>query len=75
MFSEKIFTSRLKALRLEKGLTLEQLGNELQSTKGTFANLENSKKKPSLDMAIKLCNYFNVSSDYLLGLSDDPNRH
>ena len=30
-----------------------------------------AQKYPSVEVLIKLCNYFNVSSDYLLGLSDE----
>ena len=75
MFSEKSFSARLKEVRKAKSLTLEQLGNDLGSSKGTFSALETGRKKPSLDMVINLSNYFNISIDYLLGLSDDPNRH
>lgn len=75
MFLEKVFAERLKKLRESNGLTLKQLADNIDSTKATIGNLENCNKKPSLDMVLKLCNHFNISADYLLGLSDDSTRH
>lgn len=69
------FSSRLKQLRTSNNLTLEQLGNAVGSTRGTMGNFENGNKKPSLDMLIKLADYFNVSIDYLVGRTDDPILH
>ena len=66
------FSERLKELRLSKGLTMEQLGKEIETTRGTIGNFENGNKKPSLDMLIKIANYFDVSIDYLVGRTDDP---
>ena len=74
MFSEKIFAERLKVLRQSQNLTLQQLGEKLGGTKATIGNLENCNKQPSMTMVIKIAEYFNVSVDYLLGLSDDRNR-
>lgn len=69
------FPDRLKELRSSKNLTMEQLGKEINSTKGTISNYENGNKKPSLDMLIKLADYFNVSIDYLVGRTNDPILH
>ena len=74
MFSEKIFAERLKVLRQSQNLTLQQLGEKLGATKATIGNLENCNKQPSMTLVIKIAEYFNVSVDYLLGLSDDRNR-
>ncbi len=69
------FSERLRELRLKQGLTMEQLGNLVDSTRGTISNFENGNKKPSLDMLIKLADYFNVSIDYLVGRTNDPELH
>lgn len=71
----KIFSIRLKELRTSRKLTLQQLGDAVQSTKATIGNLENSNKQPSLSMVVALADYFDVSLDYLVGRSDDPKRH
>lgn len=70
-----VFSNRLKILRTSKNLTMEQLGKEVDSTKGTISNYENGNKKPSLDMLIKLADYFDVSIDYLVGRTNDPLLH
>ena len=54
---------------------MEQPGKEIETTRGTTGNFENGNKKPSLDMLIKLADYFDVSIDYLAGRTDDPKLH
>ena len=64
------FGNRLKALRLAKNLTQQQLAYKIGLVKGSISAYEQSAKYPSIEILIKLCNLFNVSADYLLGLSD-----
>jgi transcriptional regulator with XRE-family HTH domain len=65
------FGDRLKALRKEKGLTQQQLADKIELVKGSISAYEQNSKYPSLNVLIKLCTFFHVSADYLLGLSDD----
>ena len=58
--------NRLHSLRLEKGLTVRQLGDALNISYPTITNIENNKRGFSDDMLIQVANYFNVSTDYLL---------
>lgn len=74
-FFQPSFASRLKDLRISKGLTMEQLGKDIGSTRATISNFENEQRKPSLEMIIKLADYFQVSIDYLVGRTDDPTFH
>ena len=74
-FFYKSFSERLRELRTSKGLTMEQLAKEIESTKGTISNYENKNKKPSLDMLIKIAEYFDVSIDYLVGRTNDSKLH
>ena len=69
------FSERLRELRTSKKLTMEQLSKEIETTRGTIGNFENGNKKPSLDVLIKLADYFDVSIDYLVGRTDDPKLH
>ena len=62
---------RLKALRQERGITQKQLANALEIVPASISSYETSGNYPSVDIIIKLCKYFDVSSDYLLGLSND----
>lgn len=69
------FASRLKDLRTSKNLTMESLAKDLDTTRATISNFENEQRKPSLDMIIKIADYFQVSIDYLVGRTDDPVFH
>ena len=64
------FGDKIRALRQEKGLTQKQLASKLEVTKSTISGYEQGVKSPSVEALIKLCSMFNVSADYLLGLSD-----
>ena len=74
MFRQEIFCERLRTLRLSQDLTLEQLATELSLVKQTIGNWEKGVRAPSLDASIALAQFFDVSLDYLVGLSDNPKR-
>ena len=57
--------------RKSLGMTQKQLADKLDLVKGTISAYEQGKKYPSIEVLIKLCNVFQISADYLLGLSDD----
>ena len=64
MMSEKI-----RQLRRYFNLSQVDLAAKLGVTKQCVSNWENDNILPSIDMLIKLAKFFNVSTDYLLGLS------
>lgn len=61
---------KLKILRLESGLSQKDIANLLKVTKNAYANYEQGTREPSLDMVVKLCDFYKVSADYLLGRED-----
>ncbi|MBS6024987.1 MAG: helix-turn-helix domain-containing protein [Paeniclostridium sp.] len=63
--------SRLKFLRKEKGYTLEQMANDLNTTKVTLSRYENGTREPKSETLNQLSDYFNVSIDYLFGKTDE----
>lgn len=65
------FGVRLKELRKSKHLTQQELAEKVDLVKGSISAYEKSQKYPSVEVLIKLCKCFQVSSDYLLGLSDE----
>ncbi len=64
-------SARLKELRKEKGLTLEQMAIDLDTTKVTLSRYENGVREPKNDTLNLLANYFGVSIDYLFGRTDE----
>ena len=66
----EIFAERLKDLRLEKGLSLQQLSRKVGIGAASLCRWENSQADVKGSQLIKLAEFFGVSTDYLLGLED-----
>lgn len=65
-----MFNSRLKELRLERNLSQAQLANELQVSQRSVSSWETGFRRPDFETLIALAKYFDVTTDYLLGVSD-----
>ena len=65
---------RIRKLRTEKELEQKELAQILQVHKGTVSNWENNKRIPDSEMLIKIANYFSVTTDYLLGNTNNRNE-
>ncbi len=66
-----MFGDRLRNLRKENNVSQEQLGDLCQVAKTTISNWENNVTQPPLEIVTKLAEYFNVTTDYLLGFNQD----
>ncbi len=62
---------KIKELRVEKGIDQQTLAQALKIGKGSISNWEVGRTEPSIDYILSLANYFEVSTDYLLGRSND----
>ena len=63
----------LKELRTEKGLTQIALAKELGVTRSLIGMVETGKQDGGREFSKKVAEYFDVSLDYLEGLSNDRN--
>ena len=70
-FDIRVMAERLKTLRIEKNIGQNLLAKELQISNASISYWENGKQEPSAQAIFKLADYFGVSADYLLGLTDD----
>lgn len=61
---------RLKELRLERNLTQKQVADYLGLTIKGYNFYELNLREPSISTLKKLCKFYEVSSDYIIGLSD-----
>lgn len=66
---------RLLDLRKDTGLSQEKLGEILQLSKNSISSYEKDRNEPPDAIKIQIAKYFNVSIDYLLGLTDNPNPY
>lgn len=72
MEGEEIFRQRLRNLRSKIGLSQQKTADGIGMTKVGYQNYEAGRQTPNFIMLPRLAKYFNVSTDYLLGLSDEP---
>jgi transcriptional regulator with XRE-family HTH domain len=59
-------------MRKANRMTMEEVGNELGIAKSSYAGYESAERTPPPDKLVKLAEMFDTSTDYLLGLTDDP---
>ena len=64
----------LKALRLSKKLSQQQLALRLDLSQQTIYKYENGITEPDIATLIKLAGYFNTSVDYLIGNTNNPQK-
>lgn len=65
-----MFGTKLKELRCSHGLTQIHLAKKLGVSKQCVSNWENDNILPSIDMLVRIAQYFCVSCDYLLEMDD-----
>ena len=56
-----------RKLRLERGMKQEELGRRVCASKQSVSNWENGNIMPSIELLMRLADFFGVSTDYLLG--------
>ena len=66
-----MLSEQIKNLRTAKGINQVELAKCLGVTKQSVSNWENENIMPSIDMLIKIAGYFGVTTDFLLGLSEN----
>ncbi|MBO5746626.1 MAG: helix-turn-helix transcriptional regulator [Clostridia bacterium] len=65
------FATRLKELRKSKKITQLMLALELKTNQNTISRYETGEREPGINEIIAIANYFNVSVDYLLGVTNN----
>ena len=63
----------LKGLRKERKLTQQQLAEQLKVSRSVLAMIESEKQQGSIDLQKQIASFFNVSLDYLEGLTTEKN--
>lgn len=69
------FTDRIQQLKAENKLLQKDIAEAADISLRTYQRYETGERLPDTEVLTKLADYFNVSTDYLLGRSDDPTRH
>lgn len=66
------YTKTLHDLRIDHDLTQQDVARVLNTTKQNYGMYENGKRKLSIEDLITLSKFYQVSTDYILGLKDTP---
>ncbi|SDJ59210.1 helix-turn-helix domain-containing protein [Paenibacillus naphthalenovorans] len=64
--------NRIKALRMKKGLTQDQMAEKLGMNRANFSNYERGVASPPGETISKIAAILNTTTDYLLGRTEDP---
>ena len=72
MLDLKIFGERLRLLRKERKLPLKKIAELLGTSVTQVSDMENGKTGTTMVRLVLLAEFYHVSTDYLLGITDDP---
>ena len=65
------FNDKLRLLRRESNATLKEVSNGIGIPLSTYSNYEQGRREPSLEVLKLICDFYNVSADYLIGRTDN----
>jgi len=67
------FAVNLGKLRQEKGLSQRQAAAELGISQALLSHYETDAREPKLDFVLKICDYYSVTTDFILGRTKERN--
>lgn len=69
-----LFSERLQQLRKREKLQQKELAAEVGVTANAISMMEKGRRETTFEKLVFLAEFFHVSTDYLLGVTDDPSR-
>ena len=69
------YRTRLRNVREDRDLTQAEVGKVLNKSQQGYNHIEAGRAELKIEDLIRLCRYYNLSADYLIGLTDTPKRH
>lgn len=71
-YDKKSFAQILSELRRTAGLSQRKAAADLNISQALLSHYENGAREPGLNFVCRVCDYYNVTADYLLGRSLNP---
>ena len=71
-YDKKSFAHILSELRRTAGLSQRKAAADLNISQALLSHYENGAREPGLNFVCRVCDYYNVTADYLLGRSPNP---
>ena len=66
------YRRRLRDVREDRDLTQAEVGNILNKTQQGYNHIEAGRAELKIDDLVKLCQFYDLSADYLIGLINEP---
>lgn len=68
------YRARLRGVREDRDLTQAEVGKILNKSQQGYNHIEAGRAELKIDDLVKLCQFYNLTVDYLVGLSDQPQK-
>ena len=68
------YRARLRGVREDRDLTQAEVGKILNKSQQGYNHIEAGRAELKIDDLVKLCQFYNLPADYLVGLSDQPQK-
>lgn len=72
MFSKEIFAERIRGLRVQRNIKQSELGEMVGLSPNAISDIERGYRLTTIEKLVALADYFEVSIDYLVGRTDNP---
>lgn len=69
-FDQTVYGAKIRQMRISRGLTQEQLAEQIGITRTYLLKIENASQVGPIELAVEFATYFNVSLDFLLLAKD-----
>lgn len=66
------YRERLRNIRENRDFTQSQIGNVINKSQQGYNHIETGRAELKIEDLIKLCRFYNVSADYIIGLANNP---
>ncbi len=66
------YRTRIRAVREDRDLSQKTVGELLQKSQQGYSHIESGRAELKIEDLAKLCKFYNLSADYLIGLTNDP---
>lgn len=68
------YRARLRGVREDRDLTQAEVGKILNKSQQGYNHIEAGRAELKIDDLVKLCQFYNLTADYLVGLSNQPQK-
>lgn len=69
------YRERLRAIREDRDLTQAEIGKLLEKSQQGYNHIEAGRSELKIDDLVKLCRYYDLSADYIIGLINKPRSY